>query len=457
MGRIGFEAAEMPHKVLLVDDEPLNLDLLVQELADLGHLTATAGSGLDALAQVDSFVPDLILLDYQMPGMSGIDTLKELRNRGKDLPVIIMTAYGTIQRAVEAMKAGADDFITKPFDPEHLALVVAKALDRMRLESTVECLSAELGERYRLVPGTSRLMEQTVEEATKAAASKATVLLLGESGTGKELFARSIHAWSDRKRNPFVPINCVGLSKELLESELFGHERGAFTGAHQLKRGKMELADGGTVFLDEVGDISPELQTKLLRFLQEREFERVGGTQAIGVDVRIVAATNRELEQAVKAGQFREDLYHRLNVIALTLPPLRARKEDIPLLADYFLQRFAQETKKRFADITTDALEKLRQYDWPGNVRELANVIERAVVLGDGPVLTVNHLPSRVAVTPIESRSATERYHETLNSYRRELIIKALRAAHGNRAAAAKNLGLHRTHLLKLIKALGIE
>ena len=447
----------MPHKLLLVDDEPLNLDLLTQELADRGHVTDTAASGADALMKIDTFGPDLILLDYQMPGMNGIETLRELRKRGKDLPVIIMTAYGTIERAVEAMKTGADDFITKPFDPDHLALVVGKALERMRLKSAVECLSAEVGERYRLVAGTSRLMAQTVEEANKAATSKATVLLLGESGTGKELFARSIHAWSDRRSSPFVPINCVGLSKELLESELFGHERGAYTGAHQLKKGKMELADGGTVFLDEVGDISRELQTKLLRFLQEREFERVGGIQPIGVDVRIVAATNRDLERAVQDGHFREDLYHRLNVIAITLPPLRARKEDIPILAAHFLQRFSQETKKPFSDITADAQEKLGAYNWPGNVRELANVIERAVVLGEGPALTADSLPSRIAAKHSETPANQTSYHEAVNTHRRQLIVKALAEAEGNRAAAAKALGLHRTHLMKLMKALRIS
>jgi DNA-binding NtrC family response regulator len=447
----------MPYKLLLVDDEPLNLDLLTQELADRGHVTDSAASGADALMKIDTFGPDLILLDYQMPGMNGIETLRELRKRGKDLPVIIMTAYGTIERAVEAMKTGADDFITKPFDPDHLALVVGKALERMRLKSAVECLSAEVGERYRLVAGTSRLMAQTVEEANKAATSKATVLLLGESGTGKELFARSIHAWSDRRSSPFVPINCVGLSKELLESELFGHERGAYTGAHQLKKGKMELADGGTVFLDEVGDISRELQTKLLRFLQEREFERVGGIQPIGVDVRIVAATNRDLERAVQDGHFREDLYHRLNVIAITLPPLRARKEDIPILAAHFLQRFSQETKKPFSDITADAQEKLGAYNWPGNVRELANVIERAVVLGEGPALMADSLPSRIAAKHSETPANQTSYHEAVNTHRRQLIVKALAEAEGNRAAAAKALGLHRTHLMKLMKALRIS
>jgi len=447
----------MSRRILIVDDEPLNLDLLSQELADLGHVTENSASGADALKKMRGFDPELIFLDYQMPGMNGIEVLREIRRQDKNLPVIIITAYGTIERAVEAIKTGADDFITKPFDPEHLAVVVKKALERAELKSEVEFLARELGGRYRLIAGESKLMAQAVEEARKAANSKSTVLLLGESGTGKEIFARSIREWSDRKSRPFVPINCVGLSKELLESELFGHEKGAFTGAQQLKRGKMEMANGGTVFLDEVGDISQELQAKLLRFLQEREFERVGGNQPIAVDVRVIAATNRDLEEAVKSGAFREDLYHRLNVIALTLPALRERKEDIAPLADYFLQRFSSETKKVFSEISEDARQKLLDYHWPGNVRELANVIERAVVLGDGPTLTLHHLPSRVVGDLVAPSLEGQSYHDAVNNHRRQLILDALTQAQGNRAAAAKALGLHRTHLMKLMKALQIR
>jgi DNA-binding NtrC family response regulator len=445
----------MGHTILLVDDEPLNLDLLEQELSDLGYTIEKAGSGQAALAKLAKLPVDLVLLDYQMPGMNGIEVLGEIRKIHGDLPVIMITAYGTIERAVEAIKSGADDFITKPFDPDHLALVVKKALERSRLRSEVEWLTQELGGRYKLVAGKSRAMAQVIQEAKKAAASKATVLLLGESGTGKELFARSMHEWSDRASRPFVAINCVGLSRELLESELFGHERGAFTGAHQLKKGKMELANGGTVFLDEVGDISPELQTKLLRFLQEREFERIGGTQSIAVDVRIIAATNKNLDDAVRQGSFREDLYHRLNVIAISLPLLRDRKDDIPDLVRHFLQRFSLEAKKAFSEITSDALEYLTAYSWPGNVRELANVIERGVVLGDGPILTVDCLPSRVVGH--RSTEETDTYHDTVNAHRRRVIAEALSRAKGNRVLAAKAFGLHRTHLLKLMKALRID
>jgi Nif-specific regulatory protein len=299
-------------------------------------------------------------------------------------------------------------------------------------------------------------MAAALADANKAARSRTTVLLLGESGTGKEIFARSIHEWSERAGRPFVAINCAGLSKELLESELFGHERGAFTGAHQAKKGKMEMADGGTIFLDEVGDIPPDLQTKLLRFLQEREFERVGGTQPIRVDIKIIAATNKNLEEAVERGSFREDLYHRLNVIAITLPPLLDRKDDIPALADYFLRRFAAETKKSFIGFTEDALVRLCAYAWPGNVRELANVIERGVVLGDGPRFAAEHLPARMIGNVATALPDIQQFHDAVNRHRRALIVDALARTQGNRAAAAKTLGLHRTHLLKLMKALGI-
>jgi Nif-specific regulatory protein len=280
---------------------------------------------------------------------------------------------------------------------------------------------------------------------------------LGESGTGKEIFARAIHNWSERKSQPFVAINCVGLSKELLESELFGHEKGAFTGADQLKKGKMELANGGTVFLDEIGDVSQELQTKLLRFLQEREFDRVGGRAPIRVNVRIVAATNRDLEQAVSEERFREDLFHRLNVIPITLPPLRERTDDIPVLAQHFMRRYAAESKKEFVEITSEATEKLSAYNWPGNVRELANTIERAVVLGRGPAIAIDDLPARIVNVETRPVAKANSYREAMDATRRELVSRALEQTSGNRAAAAKALGLHEKYFLRLIKTLGIS
>ena len=446
----------MLNKVLIVDDDPASQRLLQVRVRAIDCQVNVASNGEEALAAVHRETPTLMLLDLEMPRIGGLEVLRTLRQDGVNVPVIVITAHGSIEAAVEAVKAGAVDFITKPFDPKHLDIVIRKALEHERLRRGVELLSEEADKRYRLVAGTSDRMKEAVEVARKAAVSKATVLLLGESGTGKEIFARNIHNWSDRKREPYVTINCVGLSKELLESELFGHERGAFTGAHQLKKGKMELADGGTVFLDEVGDISQELQTKLLRFLQEREFERVGGTEPIRVDVRIIAATNRNLEASVKEGHFREDLYHRLNVIPIVLPPLRERREDIPALARYFMEHFSFETKKIFTEITQPAEEKLRAYNWPGNVRELANVIERAVVLDAGPHIDIHDLPSRI-IQPVQgTRSETGSYRDVLEDTRRLLITNALAQAHGKRAAAARALGLHEKYLLRLMKSLQI-
>jgi DNA-binding NtrC family response regulator len=430
---------------------------LKDRLESLGYGVLLAPSGKAGLELLEKENPRLILLDIEMPTMSGLDVLKEIRQRALDVTVVMISAYGTIERAVAAMKQGAYDFIPKPFEPDHVALVVQKALERERLKRGVEAFSLQVDERYRLIAGKSAKMKEALDLAEKAARSRSTVLLLGESGTGKEIFAHAIHNWSDRKADPFIAINCVGLSKELLESELFGHEKGAFTGAHQLKKGKIELSHGGTVFLDEIGDISAEIQTKLLRFLQEREFERVGGISPVHVDVKIIAATNRDLQGLVKEGRFRADLYYRLNVIPISLPPLRERREDILDLASFFLKRFSLETKKNFNDIGQDARDKLIAYDWPGNVRELANVIERAVVLGQGPDLSIDDLPAAITSRNWVASSASISYSESIEAYRRELILSALAEAKGNRAAAAKALGLQRTYLSRLIKTLRIS
>ena len=447
----------MSDKILIADDESSNRKILRQELTHRGYLVETANDGSEALRKVETSLPDLIILDYMMPDLSGLDVLKELRKREDDTPVVMITAYGTVERAVEAMKEGAYDFITRPFEPDHIALVVHKALERGRLKQEVQILAEEVGQRYHLIVGESPKMKQAAESARKAASSNATVLLLGESGTGKEIFARFIHGCSARKDRPFVAINSVGLSKELLESELFGHEQGAFTGASQRKKGKIEVAHGGTIFFDEIGDISQELQAKLLRFLQEREFERVGGVTTISVDVRVIAATNRDLERLVKEGLFREDLYHRLNVVPINLPPLRERKEDLPALLQYFLRKHSAATRKNISEITKDAMKRLVAYDWPGNVRELANVVERAVVLGSGPTVALEDLPGRIAsgepTAPAESLS----YREGMNAARKQVILKALSRTGGNRSAAAKVLGLEAKYLLKLMKSLQIE
>jgi DNA-binding NtrC family response regulator len=443
------------NRVLIVDDDPASRRLLEVRLRPLECEVMTAGNGEQALTAIRTDQPDLVLLDLQMPRMGGMQVLRVLRKDRIDVLTIVITAHGSIETAVEAMKEGAYDFITKPIDANHFDIVVCKALERVGLKREVELFSEEADKRYRLIIGKSEKMKEAVDTARKAANSNATVLLLGESGTGKEVFARAIHNWSERKNQPFVAINCVGLSKELLESELFGHEKGAFTGADQQKKGKVELANGGTVFLDEVGDISQELQTKLLRFLQEREFDRVGGVRAVKVDVRIVAATNRDLDDAVKIGRFREDLYHRINVIPVILPPLRERAEDLPALCQYFLRRYSAETKKNFAEIANGALAKLVAYPWPGNVRELANTVERAVVLGRGPILAIADLPGRIANTD-EVKTRSHDYREAMNSARRNLVLQALSQSNGNRTLAAKSLGLHEKYFLRLIKTLRI-
>jgi DNA-binding NtrC family response regulator len=447
----------MSENILVVDDEPSNRSILAQVLARAGYKVETADDGAHALQRLERFRPDLIILDYMMPEVSGIDVLRELRKREDDTPVIMITAYGTVERAVEAMQEGAYDFITRPFKPEHIAHTVRKALERQKLKRGIEILSEELGERYQLVVGESARLKQAVALARKIAPSNSTVLLLGESGTGKEIFARSIHNWSERADRPFIAINSVGLSKELLESELFGYEPGAFTGAQRRKKGKVELAQGGTLFFDEIGDISPDLQAKLLRFLQEREFERVGGMTPIAVDVRVIAATNRELERSVREGLFREDLYHRLNVVAINLPPLRERKEDVAPLLDYFLRKHATAIGKVISSITDEARERLSAYNWPGNVRELSNVVERAVVLSTGPNLTLRNLPSRIALGEASELSENLSYRDGMNAARKLLILKALSRTQGNRSAAARLLGLESKYLLKLMKSLQIE
>ena len=442
-------------RVLIVDDDPASRRLLEVRLRPLECDVATANNGEQALTLIRKDVPDLLLLDLEMPKIGGLEVLRALRKDKINVPVVVITAHGSIETAVEAMKEGAYDFITKPVDPNHFDIVVRKVLEREGLKRELELFSEDADKRHRLIVGASDKMSEAVETAKKTATSKATVLLLGESGTGKEIFARAIHSWSERSGQPFVAINCVGLSKELLESELFGHEKGSFTGADQLKKGKMELANGGTVFLDEIGDVTAELQTKLLRFLQEREFDRVGGVRPIHVDVRIVAATNRDLDVAVKEGRFREDLFHRLNVVPIMLPPLRERREDIPALAHHFLQRFAEEAKKNLTEISEEALEKLSAYEWPGNVRELANIIERAVVLGQGQSISSLDLPPRIVAARTESQSDGISYRDAMDAYRRQLVMRALARTQGNRAAAARVLGLHEKYFLRLLKSLG--
>jgi DNA-binding NtrC family response regulator len=447
-------------KILIVDDDQDIITMLQDRLDASGYRTVTAADGQRGLELVEQESPNLLLLDLALPRLNGMDVLKRLaqtRNMD-DLPVIVMTAAGTIPDAVEAMRQGAYDFLLKPLDKDHLLIVIQKALERDSLKRQVAVLKSDIQNRYATIVGASARIQSIIESAQRAAKSDAGVLLLGESGTGKELFARSIHQWSPRQSMPMVVINCVALTESLLENELFGHERGAFTGADRLQKGKLEMADGGTVFLDEIGDMSLPLQAKLLRVLQDREFHRVGGTRSVSVSIRFIAATNKDLKQAVKTGQFREDLFFRLNVVSLTLPPLRERVEDIEPLANFFLERHTREQKRPGMVLSPASQEALARYSWPGNIRELENVIARTVVLSPGDVIE----PDVLGLTPVETTSHAVApaglhyinlpYHQSMEEHSSYIIDMALEKAGGNQTKAAEVLGLQRTYLARLIK-----
>jgi DNA-binding NtrC family response regulator len=446
-------------RVLVVDDDPDLAESLRDRLGALGFQVTVADRGSEALRLVREETPAIVLLDLVLPGMDGMAVLEAVRREDPEIQIIVITAHGTIPRAVAAMKKGAYDFVTKPFDPKHLEIVMGKALERQSLRDANALLSSEIGDRYAAIVGESPGMEAVLDVARRAAPSAATVLLLGESGTGKEVLARAIHRWSLRALRPFVVVNCVALSEELLESELFGHEKGAFTGAHQQKRGKLEVAQGGTVFLDEIGDIRPALQAKLLRVLQDQTFERVGGTRPIHADVRFIAATNRDLARAVRQGQFRLDLFYRLHVVTVTLPPLRERPGDVPPLARHFLDRYRREVKRDLVGFDPAALASLCRYAWPGNVRELENAVERAVVLAEGLEIGVRDLPIEVRDAGLAGGPAHDggrSFQASLEDYKRGLIASALRRTSGNRTQAARMLGLQRTYLSRLIRDLGL-
>jgi DNA-binding NtrC family response regulator len=448
--------------VLIVDDDASTRRLLQVRLRGLGCEPIMAADGKEALDVLHRDLPAVMLLDLEMPRMGGMELLRELRRAGIDVPTIVITAHGSIETAVEAMKEGAYDFLLKPFDHHHLEIVIRKTLERRQLLDANRVLRETLAARTPDILGESAAIRRVIDTAKKAAVSNATILLLGESGTGKEVFANAIHRWSERRDKPFVIVNCVALSEHLLESELFGHERGAFTGAHQTKKGKFELAHGGSVFLDEIGDMPAALQAKLLRVLQDHRFERVGGTQPIHADIRIIAATNRDLGSAVRDGRFREDLYYRLNVVSLTLPPLRERREDVPVLARHFVAAYAAETKKPVRGFTAEAMDQLMAQSWPGNVRELANVIERAVVLCGGHEIGPNDLALTVPAaarlaTPLPLSAPGRDFQTQVETFKQTIIKAALRETGGNQTKAAELLGLQRTYLVKLLRVLKIR
>ena len=449
--------------LVIADDDRAIRKIVRDRLTAAGHVVEVAENGREALGLIERVEPDLVLLDLQMPELDGIAVLDKLAKQPGAPLIIVITAHGSIEVAVRAMKAGAHDFLSKPFEAAHLEHVVAKALETKRLRRDVGVLRGEVESRHHLVVGGSSRMREIVQLAERAAASDATVLLDGESGTGKEVLARTVHAASRRADGPFVAVNCAALSADLLESELFGHEQGAFTGAVRAKPGRVEMAAGGTLFLDEIGELQPALQAKLLRVLQEREFERVGGTRTQKTDVRILAATNRDLESAVTTGEFRRDLYYRLKVVALRLPPLRDRREDIRPLAAHFLSRFAREGGRPTPRLDDRAATLLEGYAWPGNIRELANVLERAVVLGAGDLITVDDLPEELHERAPDGSNANTSvsvgagYHDAVAAAKREILRDALRAEGGHQTRAAKRLGLTQPYLARLMKNLQIK
>jgi DNA-binding NtrC family response regulator len=453
--------------ILVVEDEAKMRRLLELQLGEEGfvvHSAADAETGLQLLVREK---PDLVVTDLRLPGMSGLEFLQSVKRVNAALPVIMMTAHGTVEAAVEAMKVGASDFVTKPFSLAELVLVIRKELDSHRLREENRSLREELGHRYAYanIVAQSDKMQAVLALVERVAPTNSTVLLGGESGVGKDLIARAIHEHSQRASGPFIKINSTAIPENLLESELFGYEKGAFSGATTSKPGKFEMADKGTLFLDEIGDVPGAIQVKLLRVLQDREFERLGGTKTHKVDVRLVAATNRDLRAALEEGTFREDLYYRLNVVAIDIPPLRDHKEDIPGLANFFLERYARESAKSLAGIAPEAMKKLMDYHWPGNVRELQNIIERGVTLSSAPPAGKSPGtalgPADIYLDDQTARPISNTPHVlppgmTLEQWEDETIREALRRANGNKSQAARALGLSRNALRYRLSKLGV-
>ena len=429
--------------ILVVDDDVSHCTILQALLRGWGYDVALAYSGRAALEQVREHVFDLVLCDVRMAEMDGIETLKEIKTLNPAIPVLIMTAFSSVETAVEALKTGAQDYLIKPLDFDNLQTTLENALAHTRAsDSELPSVSAS---QFGMV-GESPAMQQLLSEIAMVAPSDATVLIHGDSGTGKELVARALHACSERSDKPLITLNCAALNESLLESELFGHEKGAFTGADKRREGRFVEADGGTLFLDEIGDISPMMQVRLLRAIQEREVQRVGSNQTISVDVRLIAATHRDLAQEVQAGRFRQDLYYRLNVVTIETPSLRQRREDIPLLADHFRQRFAERNRKAVKGFTPRAMDLLIHYDWPGNIRELENAIERSVVLLTGEYISERELPLAIASQPLPLM--TEQAIQPLVEVEKEVILAALEKTGGNKTEAARQLGITRKTLL---------
>ena len=448
--------------VLVVEDEEKLRRVLELQLTGAGFEVLKAGTAEEGLKHAGE--ADVVLTDLLLPGMTGIEMIHALRRQNSQTPVIVMTAVGTVENAVEAMRAGATDFLPKPFSLDHLMTVVNKALEVAALRHENRQLKEALGHKYDIgnMIGRSGAMQEIFGTVMRVAPTRATVLLAGESGTGKDMIARAIHQNSPRRDRPFVKINCTALPENLMESELFGYEKGAFTGANVTKLGKFEQADTGTVFLDEIGDVPGPIQVKLLRVLQEREFERLGSNKVRTIDVRVVAATNVDLREALEQGTFREDLYYRLNVMPINIPPLRERKADIPFLADFFVKKLAPEMGSPVQTISDDAMVRLVNYHWPGNVRELQNVIERSLVLAvdrqlSGADVKIDMMPRSKSASSSAAGSDFLPDGETLEQHEQKLIREALRRAQGNKSQAARLLGLTRNALRYRLAQMGIE
>lgn len=452
-----------PLDLLVVEDEKSQREMLVEFLSKEGHRVVGAQDGATALSLIRMHTFDVVILDQKMPGMSGLEVLEEAKKIQPELDVLMVTAYGTVQSAVEAMKKGAFDYLTKPIDLEELLMALERIAERRILIRENELLKESLKEKG-VAPGKliyqSAKMAEVVNLAGRVASSKASVLIVGESGTGKELLARLIHSLSPRGHKPLITVNCAALPESLLESELFGHEKGAFTGAVQRRIGRFEQADGGTLFLDEIGDLSPAVQVKLLRFLQEGEFQRVGGTTTLHADVRVISATHRDLEAAIKQGTFREDLFYRINVVTIKVPPLRERREDIPSLVNHFLTRYAHENGKKIDGVSREAMDLLLKYDYPGNVRELENIVERAVVITRDTVIQSRDLPFGLRskeASPLEEMEERKGLRAAVESLEKRLIEKAMMEANFNQSRAAKILGLSERMLRYKLKKYGFK
>jgi two-component system NtrC family response regulator len=447
--------------ILIVEDGQSQREMLRDFLLSEGSTVAEAENGEIAIKKILSGHFDLILLDYKMPGMDGLAVLKEIKHINPEIDVVIITAYGTIETAVEAIKVGAIDYITKPVELDELLILVNRVAERRQLIKENELLREELGKKGvtadKIVYKSPRMAE-VINMAGRVAASKASVLLQGESGTGKELLARLIHQLSNRAHKPIIVVNCVALHENLLESELFGHEKGAFTGATSRRIGRFEEADGGTLFLDEIGELPLTVQVKLLRFLQEREFQRLGSNVDIHVDVRVISATNRDLEVQVGEGTFREDLFYRLKVVTMALPPLRERKEDLPILIDHFIDKFAKENRKDIQGLTAEARDLLLKYDYPGNVRELVNILERAVVIARDEYITTEDLPFKSASPSRDSSKKSASFlRESVEELEKKLIAESMEKAQNNQTKAAEFLGMSERMLRYKLKKYGLK